>query len=283
MSKIKTREIAEKGIKTLDKAAVAGERMKNAYIRTKESAAGSVGNGQESANEYAGNKVEYAAEDISREVIRDTGTGAQKAMQRGREAFKKQREKGLREKARENSASTEQLATPNDTPADVPTPTSNPAGESSAASGVEARSRQLDNVTTDADHLPQSTRELPHQGTPPTPEQRGQRLMVEKSRTKAAETREKAKSESSPVEHRKEAAGKQAKTWTENSTQVKERSVPIEKQEQTIIHNRGSLQVRRQTAKTVEKPVQAAERAGKATVKSAQKTVKQTKRAVKTA
>ena len=107
--------------------------------------------------------------------------------------------------------------------------------------------------------------------------------MAEKSRAKAAETRDKAKSESSSVENRKEATGKQAKTWTENSPQIKGRSVPIEDQEQPVIRNRGSLRVGRQTAKTVEKPVQAAERAGKATVKSAQKTVKQTKRAVKTA
>ena len=283
MSKIKTREIAEKSIKTLDKAAVAGERMKNTYIRTKESAVGSVSTGQESANEYAGNKVEYAAEDVSREVVHDTGTGAQKAMQRGREAFKKQREKDLREKARENSASTEQPATSNDTPADVPTPASNSAGEPSAASGVEARPHQLDNVTTDADHLPRPARDVPHQETPPTPEQRGQRLMVEKSRVKAAETRDKAKNESSSVEHRKDAAGKQAKTWTESSPQVKGRSVPIENQEQPVIRNRGSLRVGHQTAKTAEKPVQVAERAGKATARSAQKTVKQTKRAVKTA
>lgn len=283
MSKIKTREIAEKGIKTLDKAAVAGERMKNAYIRTKESAVGSVVKGQESANEYAGNKVEYAAEDVSREVIHDTGTGAQKAMNRGREAFKKQREKDLREKARENSASTEQPTTPNDTPADVPTPASNPAGEPSAASDAEARPHQFDNMTTDADHLPRSAGDVPHRDNPPTPEQRGQRLMVEKSRAKAAEARDKAKRESSSVEHRKEAAGKQAKTWTENSPQIKGRSVPIEDQEQPVIRNRGSLRVGRQATKAVEKPVQAAERAGKATVKSAQKTVKQTKRAVKTA
>ena len=35
---IKTRNIAEKGIKAIDKAAVASERMKEAYIRTRDKA-----------------------------------------------------------------------------------------------------------------------------------------------------------------------------------------------------------------------------------------------------
>ena len=36
MAKIKTREVVKGTIKTLDKASVAGERMKQAYINTKE-------------------------------------------------------------------------------------------------------------------------------------------------------------------------------------------------------------------------------------------------------
>ena len=38
MPDIKTRETGSKGIKAIDKAAVAGERMRDAFIRTKDQA-----------------------------------------------------------------------------------------------------------------------------------------------------------------------------------------------------------------------------------------------------
>ena len=43
MPDIKTRDTVKGTIKTLDKAAVAGERMKEAYVRTREKAEHSVG------------------------------------------------------------------------------------------------------------------------------------------------------------------------------------------------------------------------------------------------
>ena len=103
MSKIKTREIAEKGIKTLDKAAVVGGRMKSAYIRTREKAVDTVAPRQESANEYAGEQVDHTAEDFSREIVHDVGSGTQRAVQKGREVFQKQREKAAKKKESENT------------------------------------------------------------------------------------------------------------------------------------------------------------------------------------
>lgn len=51
MSKIKTREKVH-GIKTLDKAAVAGERMKEAYIRSKEEVTNLTDDRSENPNAY---------------------------------------------------------------------------------------------------------------------------------------------------------------------------------------------------------------------------------------
>ena len=103
MSKIKTREIAEKGIKTLNKTVTAGERMKSAYIRTREQAVDTVASRQESANEYASDQMEHTAEDFSREVVHDVGSGTQRAVQKGREVFQKQREKAAKKKESENT------------------------------------------------------------------------------------------------------------------------------------------------------------------------------------
>ena len=64
MPEIKTRETV-KDIKILDKASVAGERMKQAFIRSKDTAQNLMDDGQVSPSEYAEDKIKYAAEDVA--------------------------------------------------------------------------------------------------------------------------------------------------------------------------------------------------------------------------
>ena len=90
MADIKTRD-SVKDIKVLDKANVAGERMKKAFIRSKNTAENLMDDGQVSPSEYAEDKVRYAAED----VVSDTGHAIKretdKAVDKGREAFRERR------------------------------------------------------------------------------------------------------------------------------------------------------------------------------------------------
>ncbi len=90
MPEIKTRETV-KDIKILDKASVAGERMKQAFIRSKDTAQNLMDDGQVSPSEYAEDKIKYAAED----VVHDTGHAIKKetdkAVDKGREAFREHR------------------------------------------------------------------------------------------------------------------------------------------------------------------------------------------------
>lgn len=90
MADIKTRD-SVKDIKVLDKANVAGERMKKAFIRSKNTADNLMDDGQVSPSEYAEDKVRYAAED----VVSDTGHAIKretdKAVDKGREAFREHR------------------------------------------------------------------------------------------------------------------------------------------------------------------------------------------------
>lgn len=72
MAEIKTRE-KSKGIKALDKAVVAGERMKRAFVRSKDQAENLLDDGQISPSEYAEDKVRYMAEDTAREVGHEAG------------------------------------------------------------------------------------------------------------------------------------------------------------------------------------------------------------------
>ena len=63
----KTRETV-KDIKVLDKAAVAGERMKDAFIRTKDTVQNLSDDGQVSPTEYAEDKIQYAAQDVAEDT-----------------------------------------------------------------------------------------------------------------------------------------------------------------------------------------------------------------------
>ncbi|SMC62253.1 C40 family peptidase [Papillibacter cinnamivorans] len=90
MSKIKTRETL-KDIKALDKAAIASERMRDAFIRSKDTASNLMDDGQVSPSEYANDKVQYVSEDIPREVTHKIASDTKKAAQSGREAIQRRR------------------------------------------------------------------------------------------------------------------------------------------------------------------------------------------------
>ncbi|MCD7954302.1 MAG: hypothetical protein LUG93_00785 [Lachnospiraceae bacterium] len=81
MPEIKTRDAVKGTIKTLDKAALAGERMKQAYIRTKDKA-------EQSVSAAEGNPEEYASDRISNSANTLTYEAAHQFDHRGREAVK---------------------------------------------------------------------------------------------------------------------------------------------------------------------------------------------------
>lgn len=91
MPKIKTRETV-KDVKAIDKAAVAGERMRNAFVRTKDQTQNLMDDGQTSPSEYAEDKIRYALEDTSREVDHEVKRGADKAVDRAKEARRQYKE-----------------------------------------------------------------------------------------------------------------------------------------------------------------------------------------------
>ena len=57
MPDIKTRAAAEKAVKTIDKSAIAAQRMKNAYVQAKEKAERTRSTVEESSEEYAADHV----------------------------------------------------------------------------------------------------------------------------------------------------------------------------------------------------------------------------------
>ena len=85
MSDIKTRDAVKGTIKTIDKAAIASERMKSAYAKTKDKAEQGYYADESSATEYASDKVSYAADRIKDEGIHQFNKQGQKSVQATKE------------------------------------------------------------------------------------------------------------------------------------------------------------------------------------------------------
>ena len=80
MADIKTRDAVKGTIKTIDKAAIATERMKSAYAKTKDKAEQGCYTDESSATEYAADRLSYGADRIKDEGIHQFNKQGQKAV-----------------------------------------------------------------------------------------------------------------------------------------------------------------------------------------------------------
>ena len=106
MPDIKTRDMVKGTVKTLDRAAIAGERMKDAYIRTKEKAEQSVSSKESSPAEYAADRVTGSVEAGGYEAARQLDKQGRKAVTDTRENIAKGKEYLERRKAEKVKAQT---------------------------------------------------------------------------------------------------------------------------------------------------------------------------------
>ena len=96
---IKTRNIAEKGIKAIDKAAVASERMKEAYIRTRDKADHSLYAEESSPGEYASDRLSSGVDSVTHEVIHQFDKQGRKGIKTTKENISKVKENIQKRKA----------------------------------------------------------------------------------------------------------------------------------------------------------------------------------------
>ena len=85
MADIKTRDAVKGTIKTIDKAAIASERMKAAYAKTKDKAEQGYYADESSATEYASDKVSYTAERVTEEGVHQFNKQGKKGVQTTKE------------------------------------------------------------------------------------------------------------------------------------------------------------------------------------------------------
>ena len=229
MSRIKTREKATgKDIKVLDKSVVVGQRMKNAFIRSKQNAAALMDDCQATPSEYAEDKVQFAADDFVHDTANVVVSGTKTAVRQGRKLFQRQREKRVAEKRRENTAPTEQAPSPE--PGQVPAPESQPTG-----TPPEGRLPQQRTGKAPESRLPQQNtdklpnRRLPRQRTNAAPEEprpRQYRSAAERRRPPArAEVERPADTIDMVVERGRAFVKKQDEKWAERKLQMKSRDI----------------------------------------------------------
>ena len=108
MADIKTRDAVKGTIKTLDKAAIAGSRMKSAYAKTKDKAEQGYYAEENSPTEYAADKVSHASGRIKDEGIHQFNKQGQKNAQTTRENIGKAKDKIANFKAERAKKAAEQ-------------------------------------------------------------------------------------------------------------------------------------------------------------------------------
>ena len=92
MADIKVKDIAKKGVKTINKAVVQTERFKDNIVRTKEKAEETVSNDINS-NEYAGNKIKFATDRAFDESVNQFNKQGQKSFMKTKENYQKSKAK----------------------------------------------------------------------------------------------------------------------------------------------------------------------------------------------
>ena len=101
MPDIKTRDVVKGTVKTIDKSAVAAERMKDAYIRTKDKAEHGIYSADNSPNEYAADRITGSAESAAREAVHQFDKQGRRGIRTTKENISKAKEH-FRQKKAEN-------------------------------------------------------------------------------------------------------------------------------------------------------------------------------------
>lgn len=260
MGKIKTRETV-KDIKVLDKAAVAGERMRDAFIRTKDHAQNLSDDGQVSPSEYASDQMQYAAEDLTREAGHAASSGTRTVTQQGKKAYRQHQAK----KAERASAETplDDTQSPHVEPSTAPEATPQEKGRAKAKADAVKKKASAQTSANGAPATSSSTvSEAPTYSEPPA--YRQGKVYAKQSVDAARETTQKT-----------------IKTAQRAERTVKQTAKSTGKA--TVKTAKGTIKTSQKAIKTAETTSKTAIKTTKAAAQTAQKTAVATARAARAA
>ena len=78
MPDIKTKDVVLGTIKTVDRSALAGQRMKDAYVNARNKAEQNVSSSENNSEEYAADRISEATADIAHEAVHQADTLGQR-------------------------------------------------------------------------------------------------------------------------------------------------------------------------------------------------------------
>ena len=105
MADIKTKDAVKGTIKTIDKAAIAGQRMKQTYVQTKEKAEHSTHAQENSAEEYAADRVEGGIDRVTHEAVYQFDKQGRKGVEATKQNISKAKD-GIRQFKEKRTAET---------------------------------------------------------------------------------------------------------------------------------------------------------------------------------
>ena len=128
MSDIKTRDVVSGTIKTIDRSALAGQRMKDAYVQAKDKAEHSVYSSESNSEEYATNQMTDGVSTAAREAVYQLDVQGHRIIPGAQRKFTQRQENPQPQQSPPQSASGSPQSSPN-TPASVsPQPVQNSPG-----------------------------------------------------------------------------------------------------------------------------------------------------------
>ncbi len=251
MPDIKTRDVVDGAIKTVDRTALMGQRMKDAYVQTKRKAEHSVSSPQGSTEEYAADQITDTAETVAQEAVHQVDVQGRKIVQG---AGRKQTQRPEQGQAQTPPAQSSQ---------ENPSPQPVPPQPDSAAHGTR------ENVPV----------QQPYRGTPDTPLPtkqetiRQKQIQSAKSELKAKRTMPQKFSTSADISQAEYPASPKAQhrshTPGVKSTKTAERTGETIKQSARSAGN-VTIKASGRTIKTASSTVKTVEQVGSTTIKTTQ-------------
>lgn len=257
MPEIKTRDTVKGTIKTLDKAAVAGERMKEAYVRTRDKAQQSVSTAEGSPEEYAADRFSGSTEVVTYEAAHQFDKRGRKAVKATKDNISAARERLEQRKA------------------DQPKRASQKQAEKKAAEVT--RSRTSASPVRADDAVPQPTGTVPERHTAIKTLDRSGKNIRQAARSTGKATVKTAKSSIKTTERTVKSAGQTSRT-TVKTTQATAKAAQRSAQAAAKTTHRAAQAAR----VAAQKSAQAAKAAARATVSAVRAIIAGTKALIAT-
>ncbi len=251
MPRIKTREVAERGIKTIDRAAIASERMRDALGRSRNSASSLMDDSSESPSAYATDRFQDGMETVIEDGAYGAYDVARGTIRAGRRGYEYYREKTApkREKREAERAKRE----------------------------AEAAKREAETARREAEAAKQEAKAARKKA-----EQDGTKVS-KKAADKAEQAAHRAEKTAQRAEKTAQRATEKAEEAAQRVTDRAKSAVNKSKRaiKQSVQSQRRAIKTTQKSIKTAQKTVKTAQKAAKTAVKTTEATAKTAKETVK--